>query len=275
MAAPRVVEFAEPTLEWQNHPFPPAIAQDPYVLYHGTSSIHEAEIDRDGLRPSHPQFQREEVAAVARLFQLLSWRGRSAASRAVLEPFSLQHDFSEDKGRAVHFGEGVLCAIQYSAARNAGGEVANALRCSFDDLWAYATDESIRADHRVHIAECVSRLGSLNAHPDSYPQPPSIGVEQLVSELGRLEPLRRSARSCERDFTHGVVYAVRFSVDDLPLLEHDSFMGTRCYGPIPPHRLLAKMHVPRAYELDRCLRGTCRLGLPAEGGILNDLRSGR
>lgn len=129
--------FNAPSKRFPNLPFPHSVWRDPNVLYHGSSSIYEQAIECDGLLPGASLFSLAELKAVVGLFHTIRWSGSSLASLAVLEPFSIQHDYSERIGKPVFFAETGHRACLYASYDWAGGEVARAVRYCMRELWSY------------------------------------------------------------------------------------------------------------------------------------------
>jgi len=264
----QVFVFDSPVDDGPNRPFPDEIALDPWVLYHGTSGQFEAQIESQGLRCSDPAFTKAELEAVDAIFEALQWNGRTGASRAVLKPFSLGHDFGESSSKPTYFAECAYRAMTFATRDFAGGEAARALRHSFDELWEFINDDGIREPHLLRIrgeAEQRQHFGNC------LPGPANPNLSSIKLTLESLTPVRQHARHYWENHPHGVVYAVRFRPSDLEAMKYHSSMGVKCFADILPERLIGKTRIPIDYANPPWL-SVDWLELPPFGGIIPALR---
>lgn len=220
--------------------FSQEIDRDPWIQYHATSSINEERIDREGLRwvPSICSF--DEVVDLVVVFRSMNWAGLHGGGCAVLDGFSLCGDFQGESAKPIYFREYSIRTILYSTRDFAGGESARAVRYALRDLDQYHCDEAVRSKHyddqrRNAIAEV-----SIGAIPNRVMR---IDLEWLKRQIDRFASLKDRCEACEVSHDHGVIYAVRFQPDDLKRLSYSRSMGLRCYKPIAPDRIVAKVHI--------------------------------
>jgi hypothetical protein len=213
---------------------------DPEIGFHGTSSCFESCIDSEGFAPNRSSEWRDAIERLVALFRALDWCGTTGASRAVLEPFSLNHDHADPRGKPIYFAETSDRAVGYASSDFAGGENARALRYSFDDLRAFLNDPELRAEHLKRLTHGARTRGV----------PPPLAIEQakkqlaavdfahLRNELEALHEVEREVRAYVDAHRYGVIYAVRLT--DIEALEYHNFMGVKSFSPIPPGRIVAK-----------------------------------
>ena len=212
---------------------------DPWVLYHGTSSIFETQIDSDGLRPSGglPICQ-SDVEALINVFRLLGWPGDDPGGYGVLGSYSrMRHQASKWRCCLTSYpNRGLLYAMRDFA----GGETARACRRAFPDLDRFLADASARQNW---IAE--RRSGSLwspfalpptaaeDYHPDTL-----AAAREAVSSLAAL---RKIVNEAANKHSYGVVYAIRLQLRDMPVVRGDSTpYGLSCLVALGPERIMGK-----------------------------------
>src|SRR5262249_20112779 len=104
--------------------FPDSIEDDPWILFHGTGAFFEKKIETEGLCASQHPVDRSGVQQVVSIYKRIRWAGSGGGS-AVLEPFSLNHDFKRPK-KPLFFAESSERASTFATRDFSGGEVARA-----------------------------------------------------------------------------------------------------------------------------------------------------
>lgn len=97
-------------------------------------------------------------------------------------------------------------------------------------------------EERVGHRFIFSSLSAGSAEPEPY-VPWEEDLEWLESRVRSLAALKKNLEQLERNYTHGVVYAVRFEKGDSNLmrdLNNGLSHGFAHYGAIPPDRIVAK-----------------------------------
>ncbi len=264
-----VIEFSfdSPVDDAPNRPFPDEIASNPWVLYHGTSGEAESQIDTHGFCRSGSPFKKADLQAVVDIFDELGWAGCSGSSLAVLRPFSLEHDFGDSAQKPIFFAECAYRAITFASLDFSGGETARSLRYCFAELWKYLQDESIQEAHLAKIRRevmCGQRNGRLSR------KLPCADLEEIRSRVEALAPLRKLADGFKDRHEYGVVYAVRFSREDLKFLKYHNSMGMKCFSDIPPKKIVGKTRILKGYE--QPLLSVNWLDLPPFQGVIADTK---
>lgn len=137
MTVIRGILFDPDRFEATKELFPDVISKDDWIVYHGTSSLYEFEIDSSGFRPSSHIAGKEEVQAVVSVYERMNWAGAHGGGFPVLKAFSLEHDLADPRGKHVYFAESSCRASLYAMRDFAGGECARALRHALRDLQEY------------------------------------------------------------------------------------------------------------------------------------------
>ena len=168
--------------------------------------------------------------------------------------------------------EGAKYALGYAELEFAGGEIVRSIRYAFEDLRSYIEDPSVRAAHlaedeaeRMHLR----RLGAVERKPL-----PNFDPDILQSALNEMAHVEKAAVEALTGFTHGVVYAVRIEPQDLAGMKSGGKMGIKCFQPLIPNRLVAKMRVPKGYSHDLMTTNADDDNLPSRNGVIARL-SGR
>lgn len=260
--------FDPPVDDCPNRPFPDEIARDPWVLYHGTSGLAEPQIESQGLCCSSPAFEKPELEAVDSVFESLQWNGRTAASRAVLNPFTLGHDFGDSSSKPTYFAECAYRALTFATRDFAGGEAARALRYSFDELWEFLNDEQVS---EPHLQRLLRESEEWRQYGVTSPNPAPADLEDVRRRLESLDYLRSRAIQFWERHPHGVVYAVRFQPADLDEMSYHNSMGVKCFKTVPSDRIVGKTRIPSEYAKPPFLTAKW-LELPPFSGIIQSLR---
>lgn len=226
-------------------PFGDAYTLDGSVYYHGTSSLAEGGIEREGFIWSENTCTLEEINSVTHVFDQLHWTGSHNEGFAVLRGFT-QSDFDLGNGnsKGISFARTSARAMLYASKEWSGGETARALRLAFEDLDRYLEDPKFRQKQMQQSwQELRSRFGGIQMPKDCKPKRPEelcfehirnlwrfysgfprvkIGVEPVAfntgwlhSELRELKPLRDRVCRLTAAYQYGVVYAVRFLAGDI------------------------------------------------------------
>ena len=220
--------------------FPDSIDRDAWVFYHATSSLAEDAIDSMGLAWTPAICSFEEVETLVRIFRSMNWSGLHTGGYVVLASFTLQGDFQGKKAKPIYFREYSCRSLIYAKRDLAGGESASAVRLAMRDLEGYHRNQAVRQEHYEHQRQaCIQEVRS-----GYLPTPVMrVSLEWLGRQIEALGELwARCEEICTRH-THGVVYAVRFTPDDLPFLDYSDPMGLRCYRPLPVERIVGKARI--------------------------------
>lgn len=264
------IPFETPTTSWPNHPFPREYATDGFILFHGTSSTQEAGIDANGLIPTESRFRKVDLERLVALFDSIDWVGLKSAY-GLLTNYSLGYDYAHPQGKPVYLADGAKYALGYASREFAGGEIARSVRYAFADLRSYVENPSIRA---AHIAEDEAERVPLRQMGEIERKPlPNFNPNILRSALDEMTQVEKAAVEALTEFTHGVVYAVRITPQDLDNMECGGPMGIKCFQPLGPDRLVAKMHVPKGYTQDCMTKDADGSSLPSWKGVIARLRS--
>ena len=254
----RVYEFERELVIGKAQVFPDEICDDLWIVYHGTSSISEEEIDRCGLQWRPTFAKRAEVEDIVSIFDTMSWAGKHGGGFPVLKPFSLNHDFAASDRKPIFFAESSYRALLYATRDFAGGETTRALRLAFADLQEYLSSPDLRHSHMTDLwreYHHLKRIGAAVGNP-----PSEINLSWLHSEVKKLEELETRCREAFEIHRYGIVYAIRFNESDLSLLESSTSMGIKAPTVTLPEKIIAKVRVPKAWqrdefrEDDRCLQ---------------------
>ena len=218
--------------------FPDEIELDPELLFHGTSNAASSTIEREGLQSGRKPITQSDAAKVADVFRLMDWSGRKISGLPVLQTYTLRHDFRDGPESPIFLAALASGALWFATRNWAGGEKCSAVRNAIRDLDAYYHDASIRSEH---LRNPALRFQLHETHPASI----SVDLHWLKTKLEELAPLKERCEQPWRDFTGGVVYAVRLTRDERNGLEDARGMGLNSRTPIPLERLVARVLIPR------------------------------
>ncbi|KYK43424.1 hypothetical protein A1D31_18575 [Bradyrhizobium liaoningense] len=165
-------------------------------------------------------------------------------------------------------------ALLYATRDFAGGEKLRSLRIAFADLESYLREPAIRERHETRMLANFHTLIGMNAHPSMIEaaRPVKVDVDWLREQIDALANIRRLADDAQRCHDHGIVYAVKLTVDDLQSL-HWSNMGIETRTTIPVSKIHAKIAVPRDYSCNLFLDNSEEYLRRMDSGLLAALKS--
>ena len=126
--------------------FPPEISDDPWIVYHGTSSVSEAAIESNGLSWQPGTYSREEVAAVCNVYRSMNWAGLGTGGFGVLHSFT-SGDFRLGTRKPIYLAETSLRSATFALRDFAGGETSRGLRIALHELRQLLTDLAVYDAH--------------------------------------------------------------------------------------------------------------------------------
>ena len=217
---------------------------DPEIAFHGTSNCFESTIDSGGLTPNRSMEWRGAIDRLVALFRELDWCGTSGASRAVLEPFSLNHDHGDQRGKPIYLAESSDRAVTFASKDFAGGENARALRHSFRDLRAFLDEPAIREEHLDRITRNLRARGIPQsvAFAQATKTLAAVDISKIRTELDALQHVEREVAHFEECHRYGLIYALRLAAKTMELEYHTS-MGLKCFSVIDPRQIVSKRTV--------------------------------
>jgi hypothetical protein len=214
-----------------------------WIAFYGTSSVNEDDIDKTGIRGSQ-LFTESEITNLVSIYRNMNWYGRHPGGFAVLASFTWNRTIGLAV-RPVYLSDYPERCLLHSTKDFAGGETARAIRLAIEDLVDYAEDEQLRQEHyKLQRHEC-EYLVSQGANPSPVIQ---VGLNWLHSKLVDLQPLYSKANDLRNRHRWGVVYAIRFSPDDLKGLADGRSEGIQAFCSIPPEKIAAKAKVHKLTE---------------------------
>jgi hypothetical protein len=255
-------------------PFRGEFLMDPWIVFHGTGGRFSEGVEHDGLSWNDNFYTKKTVNEVVQIYDHLQWYGIHSDGLAVLKSYTTM-DFdrgTKDSTKPVFFHSISQDSLLYTTPIRAGGETAQALRLAIQDLRSLATDpneqqkmkndswasmnrlvnlafpgcglsrdkDRITYDDLIEIWEKYSDLFQAN----NISIPRILNVKQLVGQISSLETKLHDVIEMPKQHNQGVIYAVRFSSDDLPKLESFGGSGIGYFGVVPPEKIIAKAIIP-------------------------------
>jgi hypothetical protein len=219
---------------------PNYVQMDPWLIFHGTSNIYDEKISVRGLVPGESPFCIEDLQQVAEIYERLRWAGCHTGGYAALKPFSLGHDFANEKGKPLYLAESALRASLYASKDFAGGEICRALDYCLKDLDLYLSDEQIREEH---AEELEARPGISYVPRSSIASP-----ESVMSKVKDLSNLKSQVRAIRQSYQYGLIYALRIDKNNLSDFELFGGMGIKCFRTIANDEIEAVYKLPGNFE---------------------------
>ncbi len=228
--------------------FPDEIENDPWVVYHGTSSLFEAEIDDDGFQWKSSIITKKDVSNVVDIYTEMDWIGNDGGGFQVLKPYSLEHDFFKRDFKPIYFGETSYRSLLFATHEFAGGETVRALRKSIQDLEDYLNSKSIRDEVLNNRVFEYHDLISKNAQVGSPPK--EVDLIWLQEKVEKLQNLKGKCTEFYNAYEYGVVYAVKFSKKDIENkkdFEFNGCMGLKVFSKISSQKIVGKIYIPKTF----------------------------
>jgi hypothetical protein len=216
--------------------------RDSWVIYHGTSSVFEQDIEDRGLEPFNRLFDPRDVDRVRGAFDNLGWFGSADSGYMFLAGYS--RDRHRGDRQCVYCCSYPNASLLFSTRGFAGGETARNLRQAFRELERLVSTPDLRDAVRRRLASNPSAR-----RVDRDPDEVLASVSTLLTELG---PLRDKLERLVVDHKYGIVYAVQLLREHLPFLVSDNATDLGCRIPIHPDRLVgrARIHDERSEDAD-------------------------
>lgn len=260
----KILTFTDRIFKYANHPFPSEIADDPMILYHGTSSCFEKEIESEGLSISKVHFQLDELLSIAELFEKLGWMGKKG-SMTTLKPFSISHDNQRHNIKPIYLGRSSNLVVNYAKHQDAGGEIAKTVRYCFEDLNEFLNNEEIRKEHENKMKKQTEQAYNEGWVFEAPKQ--TISLEELAKSLNALDHINQRALSLIENTEYGIVYAIRFNEENAKHLLNHNWMGIKYFKDILPDQIVGKAIVPKEYRKEHS-NNYHDFKIPSEEGIL-------
>ena len=232
-------------LAMQSGLFEPTIERDPWIHYHATSSLSETSIDGKGIEWTKGLYTAQEVRDVVGVFDSINWVPDQLGGYSVLKAYSLGSDFQGSDHKPTYFRERAMRSLCYATKEFAGGETARGLRLALRDLDRYSTDESLRAEHYERSRSYAISQAQQGQVPSRVIRVNCVWLQEVVAGFA---DLRKRCEDYEQRYEHGVVYAVRFTREDVPWLTWCGASGLRCYKPLPKERIVDKVRITDCTE---------------------------
>jgi hypothetical protein len=236
----KTFEYSAKLLTPTDRLFDAETRNDPWILFHGTSSVHESVIDNDGIQVGRLPTSMEEVRNVVCIFKSMNWRVAPASS---LLTYCLRRDNGDASPRPISLAHMPEQAASYCGVSTAGGEVAGLIRDAIAELRKFTRSKAVRDDSlRLQLEEYEVNV--------SHERPSSVIVprrEWVRAQIRRFSTLEKQMRAIRRSYDYGVIYAVRFYPSDLDVLE--GYHEFTFSSDIPPDRFVAKARISGNREL--------------------------
>ncbi|MFC1621279.1 hypothetical protein ACFL2G_03135, partial [Candidatus Omnitrophota bacterium] len=209
------------------NPFPLEIANDPDILYHGTSTLWSSMIESEGFKIKWP-IRLEDILILIRQYEKMGWNGINADGYIVLRTFSIGCDFKEAHNKLPSFT--YLYRLARNYASRPGGETFTAIIIAIQNLYSYLEDNNIRKEHHNELNFIVlnneNLLKQVTVKNKSYESLKTETIEYknklsylnnlslLTKDIEKLRDLRkRILQSTKKSLP--VVYALKTSLDGI------------------------------------------------------------
>ncbi len=202
--------------------FPKEITGNGNILYHGTSSYFEKQIEKDGLKWSDKVYTKKDIQEICTIFQSIYkdiyQKISLIGSYHILQPYSLEDDFKDNDVKPIYFAETSYRAMMYAMPNYAGGETIKGIRNSFQDLMKY-----------------VSHIDGKKEYQD---------IVRVFLDFK--QPLFNNVKAVHDNHQYGIVYAVLFEDSDEPILKSAGPGGFYSYE-VSVEKIVGKVKVPKNY----------------------------
>lgn len=205
------------------------IESDPWVAFHGTSSIYEQEVDTHGFGNGKLEFTGDELDSIISIFDWMNWATSAQGNLSVYSRNRVQ------TGRVftTYFREEIHRAMGFCSRELAGGETVRIVFQACKDLRRYLRSQRVRAEHMYELKANKNALVP-------------VELPELSRRIAQIEPLEQRARRLVTRYRHGVLYAVRFEASDV---DHMTYCigGIACSMGLPASRIVAKARLKHVF----------------------------
>ena len=227
--------------------FPDEIENDPWVMYHGTTSCNSTSIEQNGFIWGDGTVSKSEIQKIVGVYTRMNWCGTDTSSLNVLVNFSLGQDFGENDSSVIYFAETSKRALLYANRLFAGGEKLYGVRNSIGQLQRYLNDPKVRQAHWKYMKSEYDSLVFNNAMSPEASRPVEVDLTWLSSQLSLMSETHSVAENAYQQHEHGIIYAVKVDERDLETLELHRTMGIKSKDLISPSKIIGKAIIPAEY----------------------------
>jgi hypothetical protein len=219
--------------------FDPAIEDDPWIVYHATSSVFEANIDSDGLCPAASIKFDEAVRLACSFFINTEFTGHDCGYLELVG-FGLPR-IRRDSPPHLYFSLFPQRSPIYLMPDFCGGELARGLARAIPAICQFAHDSDAIDKHFEEMQDlCIREVRSGCV--------PSVRVVRVNKDWARsvadqLAVFNADLAAVRTAHSHGVLYAVRVNRELLEDARYSWMDGLRSYKKIGPLQIVAKLRV--------------------------------
>ena len=232
----KIYSYRSTKLDKKARLFDPGIRDDPWVLFHGTSSAYETQIESRGLDTGHLPVTLEELRKLLGIFKSMNWRYANYVSS--LKAWSFPEAVEDRELRPIFLASVPELAACYCGRRSVGGEIAEMVRGCIRELRGFLREKSVRAE-------------SLRLQWEEHEDTATRGIRLPVIEVSRpwvrsrladIVRLEQRLLQLQRGHRYGIVYAMRFECDDVKWLHGsgDTYISDKG---VSPERIIAKARI--------------------------------
>jgi hypothetical protein len=221
--------------------FPPEIESDPWVVYHGTSSVFEESIDRDGIQCGSTHLD-EAALICATIIKTTEWYDDSATTS--LTAYSIPRIAQEAPFFCGLFPPKSLI---YTSREFAGGETARALRRIIPKLIdvAFENPDFFEKKFEEDRQKCINKAKIGSFTQDKVLK---VNLNWLKEKNAVLRKFLPGLVDIHKKHRYGVVYALKLESEDVPLASYGSTGGLMIHKLMPARKCVAKLIVHGEHE---------------------------
>lgn len=225
---------------------------DEWVVFHGTSNHAAQKIREEGFSFSNSVYSKVDFLRLEEVFRLatdckLISRERDYAQLAAL------NDFRDSDAKPIYFAESCLRAARYASRECAGGETLSWMLSALRRIGAI-----IDRDQEASVLELTRQQWQtyIQSMPSGMVKPNIVeeltraefALAELRTKWPLLADLKTRLESVDREFEHGVVFAVRIEPADRALLRlRGNNGGLEFHGNFPSSRIVDELTIPITY----------------------------
>jgi hypothetical protein len=239
--------FEEERFSESGRVFPVEIDDDPWMLFHGTSSAYESAIESDGLSGGAGPFGEAAISLVTGVFERLGWFPWNAGGYAPLKSFSQGFDLMGGPGLTERRSPLFLAETSHQAALYAsddflGGEKVRGIRNAIEDARRVLFEPEATAQFLGEYGvDRQARLGDSWGF-DSGDE----AIAWLSDQWEALTAFQPEIQAVRGDGMTGIVYAVKVPRHEITRLAYSGTMGVMAEDVLPPAWVVAKSRIPRS-----------------------------
>lgn len=238
----RLIEETAEALANKETWFPPEIDSDPWVVYHGTSSVFEKEIEQNGFKCGSNHLD-EGVLLCLSIIITTEWFEDDAT--ASLRAYSLPRIGSDAPFYCALFPQR---SALFTRRMFSGGETSYILRRVIPKLVKATFDNPNFFEERLEkdLKKCIEKAKKGHFTQEKVLKVNLVWLKEKITELKKFLP---DLLDNYKKHSHGIIYALKINEDDVNIIQYQGNNGLAVYKKLSYERCVGKLIIHGEHDL--------------------------